>query len=229
MLCKLCYGQHDFITKHWYLWTRMYCTNSQIWWWTQVGANYWSAMLLSKNKTHLRGKENAVAVCAFLGLCFRQAKPSCWVCTLSDSPWLTVRCCSWRQRFPKGAPSLSNCCFSCQKTDTSHPLKRTFMYFPGARKIKCRCFSRHTNQPTKSFLPCPWFVLFFSSPDFQHKSQSAVMFGRMLFYFWFLHTTGTLRLGASAVYSVTQVGAHKSATEGRNTVDEMMPDNVITV
>lgn len=121
-------------------------------------------LLICPQKTKLVSKEkkNAVVVwafpCLFCSLaCFRQARPSCWVCTPSDSPWLTVRRCSWRQRFPEGAPPRQTAASRVKKPppDTSHPLKHTFMCFHQTQMFLT------AHQSTNKLTVC----LFVCSPD----------------------------------------------------------------
>lgn len=115
-----------------------------------------------------REKMAEVVVCTFLGGSSAfgvSGRRSVVLCP--HAVWLTVRRCSWWQRFPEGVAGLS-------KTDTLHPPKRTFMYFPGAQK---------SNANVSHDTPINQQSLFFSpdSSDFQHESRSAVMFGRMFF------------------------------------------------
>lgn len=123
---------------------------------------------------------------------FRQAKLPSRVCADCDSHWLTVRRCIWRQRFPWGAPRLSNCCFSCQKKTHFSSSKAVSCSSPALGNQTQLFLTTHTST---NKIVSTLAMLFFSSSffwlpessDFQHKSRSTVMFGRMsCFYFYFL-------------------------------------------
>lgn len=141
----------------------------------RVSASYWSAPKIQK--------KTAVVVwafsCFFCSLaCFRQARPSCWVCTPSDSPWLTVRRCSWRQRFPEGAPPRQAAASRVKKHPTLLTLWSAHSCASPALGNQTQMFLT-AHQSTNKFTVC-LFVCSPDSPLIQPWCHSAVMFGRML-------------------------------------------------
>lgn len=144
-----------------------------------------------KNKTNLQGKENEVVVCVFLGcsaaLCVsgrrRRRVGSAHRLSHPDSHWDAA---AESNVFPpRECRACQTRCFLCQKNPRHFSSSKAhFLVLPRHSEINRRCFSRHTNQATKSFLPGLWFVFVFFplQTDFQCKSQSAVMFGKMLFF-----------------------------------------------
>lgn len=175
-------------------------------------------LLICPQKTKLVSKEkkNAVVVgafpCLFCSLaCFRQARPSCWVCTPSDSPWLTVRRCSWRQRFPEGAPPRQTAASRVKKNPRHFsPSKVHIHVLPPNADVS---HGTPINQQTHGLFVC-LFSRLPTNPTLM--SLSCHVWEDVVFYFYFLRTFApelwSLKL---VLLTVTQVGPRN--TEAGNT------------